>query len=61
MPRSLTFVLTPHGALRLEPRESEAPIEEAVAERLEEHFAQGPGHGLLQLGVSEVEAAPAAR
>ena|SRR5208283_3111637 len=34
MPRSLTSVLTPHGALRLEPRESEPPIEEAVAERL---------------------------
>ena len=53
MPRSLTFVLTPHGALRLEPRESEAPVEEAVAERLEERFARGPGHGLLQLGLSE--------
>ena len=53
MPRSLTSVLTPHGALRLEVCESEAPIEEAVAERLEERFARGPGHGLLQLGLSE--------
>ena len=53
MPRSLTSVLTPHGALRLEPGEAEAPIEEAVAERLEERFARGPGHGLLQLGLSE--------
>ena len=39
--------------MRLEPGESEAPIEEAVAERLEERFAPGPGHGLLQLGFSE--------
>ena len=53
MPRSLTSVLTPHGSLRLQPRELEAPIEETVAERLEEHFARGPGHGLLQLGLSE--------
>jgi superfamily II DNA or RNA helicase len=53
MPRSLKPVLTPHGALRLEPGEAESPIGEAVAERLEERFAQGPGHGLLQLGLSE--------
>ena len=46
-------MLTPHGALRLEPGESEAPIEQAVAERLEERFAWGPGHGLLQLRLSE--------
>jgi hypothetical protein len=46
--------LTPHGALPLEPGESEAPIEEAVAERFEELFTRGPGHGLLQLGLSEV-------
>ena len=53
MPRSLTSVLTPHGVLRLQPGESEAPLDEAVAERLEERFARGPGHGLLQLGLSE--------
>ena len=53
MPRSLTSLLTPHGVLRLQPGELEAPLEEAVAERLEERFARGPGNGLLQLGLSE--------
>ena len=53
MPPSLTSVLTPHGAVRLEPGEAEALLDEGVAERLEKHFARGPGHGLLQLGLSE--------
>jgi len=46
-------MLTPHGRFAPGAGESEAPIEEAVAERLEEHFPRGPGRGLLQLGLSE--------
>jgi hypothetical protein len=42
--------LTPRGALPLEPGESEAPIEEAVAERLEELFTRGPGHDFCNWG-----------
>ena len=44
---------TPHGVLRLQPSELEVPLDEAVAERLEERFARGSGQGLLQLGLSE--------
>jgi non-specific serine/threonine protein kinase len=54
MPRSLTSILTPHGALRLEPGGSDTLLEEGVAERLEKQFARGSGYGLLHLGLSEV-------
>jgi SNF2-related domain/SNF2 Helicase protein/Helicase conserved C-terminal domain len=53
MPDSLVPVLTPHHALRLELRESEFPLDDAVAARLELAFARGAGHGLLQLGMAE--------
>ena len=53
MPRSLSPVLTPHGILRLEALDADFPIDDAVADRLEEHFARDAGHGLLQLGVGE--------
>lgn len=56
MPRVSTLALTPHGVLLLEPEEAEVSIDEAVAERLEGRFAQGMGHGLLQLGLSEAGA-----
>ncbi len=53
MSRSLAPVLTPHGALRLDPAEAEFLLEDGLAERLEKSFARGPGHGLLQLGAGE--------
>jgi hypothetical protein len=53
MSRSLAPVLSPHGVLRLEPVDNEFPLDEAVADRLEKHFARDSGHGLLQLGVGE--------
>jgi non-specific serine/threonine protein kinase len=53
MPDSLVPVLTPHHALRVELRESEFPLDDAVADRLEPAFARGAGHGLLQLGMAE--------
>src|ERR1700720_2812970 len=53
MSRWLVPVLSPHGVLRLEPVDNEFPLDEAVADRLEKHFARDSGHGLLQLGVGE--------
>ena len=53
MSRSLAPVLSPHGVLRLDRCDDEFPFDEAVAERLEKHFARDSGHGLLQLGASE--------
>ncbi|MDR2154513.1 MAG: ATP-dependent helicase, partial [Burkholderiaceae bacterium] len=51
---ALTTVITPRGALRLEPAHvpSDA-LDDAVAARLERAFARGAGHGLLQLALSE--------
>ncbi|MBY6241548.1 DEAD/DEAH box helicase [Methylosinus sp. Sm6] len=54
MSPSLIPVLTPHGALRLEAREDEAPLDDAVAARLGAYFSRGDGHGLLHLGLAEV-------
>jgi hypothetical protein len=53
MSRSLAPVLSPHGVLRLDRCDEEFPFDEAVANRLEKHFARDSGHGLLQLGASE--------
>ncbi len=53
MSRSLAPVLSPHGALRLERSDDEFPLDEAIADRLEKHFACDCGHGLLQLGAGE--------
>ena len=53
MSRSLVPVLSPHGVLRLERSDDEFPLDEAVADRLEKHFARDCGHGLLQLGAGE--------
>lgn len=52
--RRLTPSVTPHGRL-LAQRAGEAPeLEAALAGRLRDAFARGPGHGLLQLGAVEV-------
>jgi SNF2-related domain/SNF2 Helicase protein/Helicase conserved C-terminal domain len=51
---SLVLVLTPHGHLTLID-DREAPLlEPELAQRLRDAFARGTGHGLLQLGASEV-------
>lgn len=47
-------VLTPHGHLTLiEDRDAPA-LEPELAQRLQDAFVRGSGHGLLQLGASEV-------
>jgi superfamily II DNA or RNA helicase len=53
MSLSLVPVLTPHGALRLDPVEDDFIWERALADRLQAKFRQGTGHGLLQLGAGE--------
>ena len=50
---SLRTLVTPRGSLCLERTETAAPLDEAVAQRLEAAFARGAGHGLLQLGLAE--------
>src|SRR5215471_14523654 len=55
MSRKLSLILTPHGRLLLEESDDATPLPEEVAQRLESAFAQGAGHGLLQLGAAEVQ------
>ena len=51
---SLAPILTPHGRLVLG-RANEGPaLDLGLARRLEDAFARGSGHGLLQLGAGEV-------
>src|SRR5215471_21605004 len=57
MSRKLSLILTPNGRLHLEESDDAAPLSEEVARRLESAFAQGTGHGLLQLGAAEVQTA----
>ena len=47
-------VLTPHGHLILSEDRDGSALEPELARRLQNAFARGPGHGLLQLGASEV-------
>jgi non-specific serine/threonine protein kinase len=53
-PVLLAPVLTPHGHLLLAQAADAVALDEEVARRLEESFARGAGHGLLQLGAGEV-------
>ena len=53
MSPSLVPVLTPHGALRLDPGEDDFVWERALVDRLQTRFQRGAGHGLLQLGAGE--------
>jgi non-specific serine/threonine protein kinase len=53
-PAQLAPILTPHGHLSLAAEEDATALDEEVARRLEESFARGAGHGLLQLGAGEV-------
>jgi superfamily II DNA or RNA helicase len=57
--RPLALAMSPLGAVRLKrgSPEDAAPIEAAVAERIERAFAAGAGQGLLHLGLAEVETA----
>ena len=50
----LTLALTPHGRLVLAPSEDAPELDQALAQRLFDAFALGPGHGLLHLGGVEV-------
>ena len=53
-PVQLAPILTPHGHLSLAREADAVALDEEVARRLEESFARGVGHGLLQLGAGEV-------
>ena len=46
--------LTPQGHLVLEEAEDSPDLEDKIAARLVEAFAQGSGHGLMRLGTGEV-------
>src|ERR1700729_1140200 len=47
-------VLTPHGHLILSEDRDASALEPELARRLQNAFARGSGHGLLQLGASEL-------
>lgn len=51
---ALTLIVTPHGRLLLESGEDAPDLPSDLAHRLQEAFARGSGHGLLQLGAAEV-------
>jgi non-specific serine/threonine protein kinase len=53
-PVLLAPVLTPHGHLSLAQEDDALALDAEVAQRLQAAFARGEGHGLLQLGASEV-------
>lgn len=53
----LAPILTPHGHLSLAQEDDALALDAEVAQRFQTAFARGAGHGLLQLGVSEVGAA----
>lgn len=53
-PVLLAPALTPHGNLLLAQEDDALGLDAAVAQRLQAAFARGAGHGLLQLGASEV-------
>ena len=50
----LAPILTPHGRLTLGPVAEGPQLDPSLARRLQDAFARGSGHGLLQLGASEV-------
>jgi non-specific serine/threonine protein kinase len=51
---ALAPVLTPHGRLLLAPAEDAPALPPDLSRRLQDSFARGAGHGLLQLGAAEV-------
>jgi len=54
---ALAPVLSPHGRLILAQAEDAPALAPGLLRRLQQSFARGPGHGLLQLGAGEVETA----
>jgi non-specific serine/threonine protein kinase len=54
---ALAPILTPHGRLLLAPVDDAPVLPPDLLYRLQESFARGSGHGLLQLGAAEVETA----
>ncbi len=52
--RRLTLCLTPHGRLAAISPEEAPELEAGRAQRLEQAFEQGSGHGLVLLGAAEV-------
>ena len=52
---ALAPILTPHGRLLLASVDEAPEMAPDLSRRLEESFARGSGHGLLQLGAGEVE------
>jgi len=50
----LCLRLTPHGHLVVEEASDALPMDQATTARIGKAFAQGTGHGLLQLGAGEV-------
>ncbi len=53
-PKPLGPILTPHGRLMLVQVEDGLALPHDLAARLQDAFARGSGHGLLQLGAEEV-------
>ncbi len=53
-PIAFAPIVTPHGHILLERSENAAPLDAAVAERLEAAFTKGCGHGLLHLATTEI-------
>jgi len=56
----LAPILTPRGRLILGQDQDAPPLERELAQRLQSAFDRGSGHGLLQLGASEIGAAMSA-
>ena len=52
----IAALITPHGRLLLAPDQDAPVLAEALRQRLEQTFARGVEHGLLQLGAGEVAA-----
>src|SRR5436190_6121665 len=52
--QALAPVLTPHGRLLLAPVDDAPELAPDQSRRIEQPFARGSGHGLLQLGAAEV-------
>jgi non-specific serine/threonine protein kinase len=50
----LAPLLTPHGHFQVAPDADAPPLPDVLAQRLNDAFARGPGHGLLHLGAAEV-------
>src|SRR5215468_11134691 len=53
----LAPVLTPHGRLIVERDEDAPALDAELAQRMEGAFTRGSGHGLLALGVDEIDVA----